>query len=212
MMRRSLGLAALLVVAAPALSLAHLMPEGNGSTRLHDNKAYTLISIPVAVLRGFDDDGNGLISVDEGRRHHASLEEQIEKLVWLSDGKVRGKTLYADLQVPHFDSSSMVTSNAVIHIRVSGWDQPVSALLLHADVFTSRDKELAFRAIRGDSTERVVLTARRPEAGFFGAQVAGPSQPSLLGPALGIALLLAAYGLVALSRRRSSPSLRISVP
>lgn len=211
-MRRTLFLAALLLAVAPALSLAHLMPEGNGSSRLVDNKAYTLISVPVGVLRGFDDDGNGLISVDEGRAHYASLQQQIEKLVWLSDGTVRGKTLWSDLQVPHFDSSSMVTSNAVIHIRVSGWDQPVNALVLHADVFTRRDKELAFRVLRGDSTERATLTARKREAGFFGAQVAEPTQPSLLGPALVLALLLGVYGLVALRRRRSSPSLRISVP
>lgn len=211
-MRRALLFAALLVVVAPALSFAHLMPEGNGSARLHENKAYTLISIPVGVLTGFDDDGNGSISVDEGRAHYAGLQAQIEKLVWLTDGKVRGKTLWSDLQVPHYDSSSMVTSNAVIHIRVSGWDHPVTALVLHADIFTRRDKELAFRVLRGDSTERATLTARRREAGFFGARVAEPPRPSLLGPALVVALLLAAYGLVALSRRRSSPSLRISVP
>lgn len=211
-MRRSLVLAALFVVSAPALSLAHLMPEGNGSTNLVDNKAYTLVSVPVGVLSGFDDDGNGLISVAEGRAHHASLQEQIERLVWLTDGHVRGKTLYSDLQVPHFDSSSMVTSNAVIHIRVSGWDTPVTSLVVHADVFTRRDRELAFRVLRGDSTERATLTAKKPEAGFFGASVAEPTGPSLLAPALGLAALLLAYGLVALRRRRISPSLRISVP
>jgi hypothetical protein len=211
-MRRMLLLAASLVVASPALSLAHLMPEGNGSTRLVGDKAYTLISVPVGVLTGFDDDRNGLISDAEARTHYVSLQEQIERLVWLSDGSVRGKTLYADLQVPHFDSATTITSNAVIHIRVSGWDTPPTSLVLHADIFTKKDKELAFRTIKGDSTERAILTARRREAGFFGAVVAEPQQPSLLWPGLTVAALLALYGLVALSRRRSSPSLRISVP
>lgn len=211
-MGRSLLVAAFLTLAAPALSLAHLMPEGNGSANLVDDKAYVLISVPVGVLRGFDDDGNGLISVSEGRTHYASLQQQIEKLVWLTDGHVRGRTLYSDLQVPHFDSSSMVTSNAVIHIRVAGWEKPVNSLVVHADVFTRRDKELAFRVLRGDSTERAVLTTRRREAGFFGAHVAEPEQPSLLGPALILAALLLGYCLVALRRRRISPSLRISVP
>jgi hypothetical protein len=212
MTRRALALAALFVVAAPALSLAHLMPEGNGSTRLVGNKAYTLISVPVGVLTGFDDDGNGMISVAEGRAHYTSLQEQIEKLVWLSDGTTRGRTLYSDLQVPHFDSSSAVTSNAVIHIRVSGWDSVPASLVLHADVFTKRDKELAFRTIKGDSTERAILTADRREAGFFGAQVAEPARPPLMLLGLTVAGLLVLYGLVAFSRRRSSPSLRISVP
>lgn len=205
MTRRSLALAALLSVAAPTLSLAHLMPEGNGSTRLVDNKAYTLISVPVGVLTGFDDDRNGLISDAEARAHRESIQAQIEKLVWLSDGSTRGRTLWSDLQVPHFDSATTVTSNAVIHIRVSGWDKPVTSLVLHADVFTRRDRELAFRTIRGDSTERAVLTAKKPEAGFFGAEVDAP-RPALLGPALGLAALLMLYAVVALIRRRENRS------
>jgi hypothetical protein len=213
MMRRALVLAGVMVVCAPALSLAHLMPEGNGSTRLVGNKAYTLVSIPVGVLTGFDDDGNNLISDAEARAHYASLQAQIEKLGWLSSGGVRGATLYSDLQVPHFDCATTISSTAVIQIRVSGWDSAVTSLALHADLFTKKDKELAYRVVRGDSTERAVLTARRPEAGFFGARVAEPTPPpSLLAPALLLVALLGLYCLVALSRRKSSPSLRISAP
>lgn len=213
-MRRAFVLAAALIAVAPAMSLAHLMPEGNGSTRLVDNKAYTLISVPVGVLTGFDDDRNGLISDAEARAHYADIQSQIEKLVWLSDGYTRGKTLWSDLQVPHFDSATTVTSNAVIHIRVSGWDKPVTSLLLHADVFTRRDKEMAFRTIRGDSTERAILTARNREAGFFGAKVEPPPPQldQLVVPAAILAALLLLYGLVAFNRRRTSPSLRISAP
>ena len=210
-MRRSLGLAVLLVVAAPALSLAHLMPEGNGSTRLVGNKAYSLVSVPVAVLTGFDDDGNGLMSTKEAVRHGASLHRQLEKKVRISDGTVVGRTLYQDLQVPHFDSASAIASRSVILIRVSGWDSIPKQLRLEADVFTKELSELSFRAIIGDSTETAVLTRGNSAHTFFGPQPA-PPLATLIVPGAVLAGLLALYGLVALSRRRSSPSLRISAP
>lgn len=205
-MRRTILVATLMLVGAPALSLAHLMPEGNGSTRLVDNRAYTLISIPVGVLTGFDDDRNGMISDAEARAHYTSLQEQIEKLVWFSSDSIRGKTLWSDLQVPHFDSATTVTSNAVIHIRVSGWDSAVKSVVLHADVFTKRDRELAFRTIKGDSTERAILTARNREAGFFGATVPKPSEPSLLAPGSLLVGLMALFSAVWYRLRSNRPS------
>jgi hypothetical protein len=173
-MRRALCIAVLLVVGAPALSIAHLMPEGNGSTRLVGNKAYSLVSVPVAVLSGFDDDGNGLISTAEALKHGASLHRQLEKKVRLTDGRVAGRTLYQDLQVPHFDSVSSITSRSIILIRVSGWDSIPKRLRLEADVFTKELTELRFRAIIGDSTETAVLTRANPEHTFFGPQSGSP--------------------------------------
>jgi hypothetical protein len=201
MIRRALALTALLLVGAPALTLAHLMPEGHGSTRLVGNKAYTLISVPVGVLSGFDDDGNGLISTIEAQRHGASLHRQLEKKVRLSDGRVVGKTLYQDLQVPHFDSSSAVTSRSVILIRVTGWDSIPRQVRLEADVFTKELSELSFRAILGDSTEIATLTKRNSAHTFFGPQP-GPEIATLVMPAVVTAGLLLMYGLIARRRRR----------
>jgi hypothetical protein len=167
-MRRVLALCALALVAAPGLSDAHIMPDGQGSTRLVANKAYTLISVPVAVLTGFDDDRNGAISVAEAATHRESLQKQIEQRVKLVDANgVAGRTIYSDLQVPHYDSSSAVQSGAVIHIRVSEWDAPPRTLELRADVFTWKDRELYFRTIMGDSTEAFTLTASRTRHLFF---------------------------------------------
>lgn len=195
MMRRTLGLAALLVAAAPALSRAHLMPEGHGSTRLVGNKAYSLVSVPVAVLSGFDDDGNGLISTVEAVKHGASLHRQLEKKVRLTDGAIVGKTLYQDLQVPHFDSVSSITSRSLILIRVSGWDSIPKQVRLEADIFTKELSELQFRAILGDSTETAILTKSKSGHTFFGPQPASPVA-DLLKPTAVLAGLLLAFGLI----------------
>ena len=210
-MRRSLGLALLALLLAPGLSRAHLMPEGNGSSRLVGHKAYSLVSVPVGVLSGFDDDNNGLISVREAQRHGRTLHRQLERKVRLSDGRVVGRTVYQDIQVPHFDSASKITSRSVILIRVSEWDSVPKQLRLEADVFTKELSELSFRAIIGDSTETAVLTRRNSAHTFFGPQPA-PPLATLVAPGVVLAALLGLYGFVALSRRRSSPSLRISTP
>lgn len=178
------------LVLTPALSDAHLMPEGMGSTRLVGDKAYTLVSVPVGVLHGFDDDGNGAISVLEARVHADAIHEQIEQRVQLFDeASAAGRTVYKDLQVPHFDSSSAVQSNAVIQIRVSQWTTPPKSLRLRADIFTRKDRELQFRAIMGDSTETATLSRSRREAGFFGARVSTTSPESLIVPGLTLAAL-----------------------
>ena len=206
-MRAAFILAVAALALTPALSDAHLMPEGNGSTRIVGNKAYTLISVPVGVLYGFDDDRNGAISVAEARAHADRIHEQIEKRVQLFDGDVAGRTIYKDLQVPHFDSASSVQSNAVIQIRVSEWAAPVTSLRLRADIFTRSDRELVFRAILGDSTETATLSRARREAGFFGAPVAATPAVSLLRPALTLACLLTIA--IYLSFRANARNLRL---
>jgi hypothetical protein len=185
------GLAAFVLPGAesrePKAAVPHLMPEGNGSTRLVGNKAYTLISVPVAVLTGFDDDGNGAISVLEARVHHASLTAQIERRVLLYDGTVLGRTIYQDLQVPHYDSSSAVQSYSVIQIRVSEWDTAPKSLRLRADIFTRNTPDLRFRAIMGDSTETATLRAGEFEHSYF-----APKPPTPMNEVLGtLAVLMA---------------------
>ena len=59
MTRRAITVAVAALLLTPALSDAHLMPEGQGSSKVVGNRAYSLISVPVGVLTGFDDDGNG---------------------------------------------------------------------------------------------------------------------------------------------------------
>jgi hypothetical protein len=208
MMRRAIVIALGALVILPALSDAHLMPEGQGSTRIVGNKAYTLISVPVAVLTGFDDDRNGAISVVEARVHFDTLQAQIERRLKLfNDHNVAGRTIYKDLQVPHWDSSSAVQAKAVIQIRVSQWDAPPKSLRLRADIFTMKDRELYFRAIMGDSTEAATLTHGRREMGFFGAQITPKAPSSLLAPGLTLAALVTiAVALMSARARRVQPA------
>lgn len=205
MTRRAVMVAIGAVLLTPALSDAHLMPEGQGSSKVVGNRAYSLISVPVAVLSGFDDDGNGAISDPEARTHFKEIQAQIDRRVQLFDGRnVPGVTVYQDLQVPHVDSSSAVQSNSVIQIRVSQWDVAPTALRVRADIFTRQQPELLFRAIIGDSTETATLTARRPQYAFFmgpGANAEGPSA-GRLGVAVAVSVVLLAAVGGGLRRRR----------
>ena len=206
---RRIAAAAAAILVLPTIGDAHLMPEGQGSTRIVGNKAYTLVSVPVAVLRGFDDDKNGAISDAEARAHMDTLQAQIERRVQLFDGDagIAGRTVYKDLQVPHFDSSSTVQSAAVIQIRVSEWDSAPKSLRVRADIFTLKDRELSFRAIMGDSTETATLSRNNREAGFFGAQIVTAPPPSLVGPGLTLAALLSiALFLMSARARRVQPA------
>ena len=212
--RRVTVILAVTFLLAPTVGDAHLMPEGQGSTRIVGNKAYTLISVPVGVLRGYDDDRNGAISVAEARVHAEDIQSQIDKRVQLFSDDVPGRTIYRDLQVPHYDSSSAIQSSAVIQIRVSEWDRPPTSIRLRADIFTRKDKELYFRAIIGDSTESATLSSGRSDVGFFGARAAPPSPDALLRPGLLLAALvtIAILSLRAKARslqaRTADPSLR----
>lgn len=179
MTRRCLLVAAMLAV--PAAAPAHIMPEGQGSTRLVGNRAHTLVAIPVRAFKGFDDDGDGLLSRAELARHGRALEEQSRRLVRLTvDGRA-GSVIYLTLLVEHADSSSAPMRSVTV-MRIDEWAAPVERVTVRAELFGTRGGELTFRAIqsvqepaepgqpakvRDLRAEEVVLAGRRKQHEFF---------------------------------------------
>jgi len=153
------------------------MPDGQGSARLVGRRAYILVTVPVASLRGADDDRSGLLSDREVRAHLGELTSQLERLVRFDNGDVRGRTLYHEVLVPHLDSAAGVEVAGLTVMRIDEWESTVTRLAIHADVFSVRSpphsRQLVFRAILGDSVEVAVLSRDKTSHGFFGAQAGG---------------------------------------
>lgn len=63
---------------------AHLIDAQKGSLSLKAERAYLAMSIPVAGLKGVDDDGDGLLSSAEFNAHLPAIETQIRNGIGLS--------------------------------------------------------------------------------------------------------------------------------
>jgi hydrogenase/urease accessory protein HupE len=162
------GLIALAIGATPSLADAHIMPAGQGSTRVVGNRAYTLVAIPVSVLEGFDDDRDGLLSVDELKRHGSALEEQVKRRLRIIGNGNPGRIIYQTLVVEHNDGPASAGMTAVTLVRITEWDGPVKTLSVHADLFSAGAKnQLSFRALSADRTEVAILTSTRTGHEFF---------------------------------------------
>lgn len=162
--------AALLVWCLPVLALAHLMPAGQGAVRLVGDSAYAVVSIPVSALSGFDDNHDGLIDPAEINAHRASLDEQISRLLVLSNGEQKGKLIFSDLLLSHVGDGMAKASDNVVAVRRYQWASTVESLQLHADLFESSataDTQLVMRVLKGSDTDATILSKRRTDYRFF---------------------------------------------
>ncbi len=168
--------AALLAVLLPAPAAAHLMPTGQGTLRVAGNEVYAVISIPVSVLSGFDDNGDARMSLEELNRHRDALQQQVSQRLDLRDGERPGTPLLADLLIPHLhDPNAPPSTDQLVVMRRYQWPTPPLNLRLQATAFGADAPTLLLRAERGAESELVVLTASYPQHRFF----AGP-WPALL--------------------------------
>lgn len=167
------GLARLLCALAllPALAAAHLIPAGQGTLRVVGNEVNAVISLPVAVLSGFDDDGDRRLSLDELNRHRDALQQQVSQRLDLLDGERPGTPLLADLLIPHLhDANAPAATEHLVVLRRYQWPAPPASLTLRASAFSDAAPTLLLRAERDGESDLVALSASYPVHRFF----AGP--------------------------------------
>lgn len=163
--------AALLVALLPALAAAHLMPAGQGTLRVVGHEVNLVISLPVAALSGFDDDGDSRLSLAELNRHRDALQQQVSQRLDLRDGERPGTPLLADLLIPHlYDPNAPATTEHLIVMRRYQWPAPPARLTLRASAFSDAAPTLLLRAERDGESDLVALSALDPVHRFF----AGP--------------------------------------
>jgi hypothetical protein len=167
-MRRSLLFTIVLAaLAVPGAARAHLMPEGQGSTRIVGNRAYTLLSISARTLLAFDDDRDGLLSRDEIARHGPAIESMLSRRVRLLVDSVPGRIVWQTLSIEHSDTPD-APMPAITLVRISEWDRAPTRLRVATDLFDANGPpQIEFRAILGERTETDTLTARRRDVVFF---------------------------------------------
>jgi len=152
------------------------MPAGQGNTKVVGRRCNSLISIPVSVITGFDDDHNGLMSPEELGRHHGEIEGQLEQRVRFFDDTAQGKTIYQALLVEHTDSAATNMSSFTL-MRITEFARPVRQLRVRLDLFpalSGADSVLTFQAMRDNHTETRRFTAGKVEYTFFRFGDIGP--------------------------------------
>ena len=80
---RALGYGLLLWLGIQVTCYAHLVMSQRGTLNLVDSGAYMVLSLPVSAFQGIDDNGDGLFTIDELRRHAPDLHTQVQQGITL---------------------------------------------------------------------------------------------------------------------------------
>ncbi len=163
-------LSLLRLVALPTGASAHLMPPGHGTLRVEGDTVFSLVSVPVSALRGFDDDGDRLLSVAELDRHRADIVRELARKLALHDGLRPGQTVFEDLLISHSDDGTTKPTEHLVVMRRTQWPSPVTALGVHVELFDDAapsEQRLNLTALQGQLSERIELSAQRTEHRFF---------------------------------------------
>jgi hydrogenase/urease accessory protein HupE len=142
---------------------AHLLPPQNATIHAVGDKVYAVVSVPVSVLSGVDDDGDGKLSATELRRHQSDINRQFTQRFQLSMAKETGSALNGWVLSPQTGGGELVPMTYVVVLEAVQFSRPVDELTLRTDLFGSGDGEakLSIRATRdqvhGTDTELAVL-------------------------------------------------------
>ncbi|MBI2770158.1 MAG: HupE/UreJ family protein [Burkholderiales bacterium] len=164
---RALALALLMWAATAAH--AHLMPANQGGVRIDNDTVMSVVSLPVSAFSGFDDDGDGRMTLAELNRHRPGLLRQAAaRLQYRANGE-QGTLLLEDLMIPHLhDPSAPPSTDQLIAVQRYKWAHPVSGLTLQARLAPGQPP-LALQAVQEGRGEAVVLTAGTATHHFFEA-------------------------------------------
>jgi hypothetical protein len=158
-------LACLLAGSALSAAHAHLVVSQRGTLNIVGDGAYMVLSLPVSSLSGFDDDHDGLLSVDELRAHGASIESQIQQGVSLTSDQGRSALEGIMLNTAPPDSTPNAPST---HLVVLGrFAIPVLAtdLKIALRLFGTRADEQTeqIAVTRGTESQLITLTPEHPQ-------------------------------------------------
>ncbi len=145
------------------------MLSQRGTLNVVDGKALLMLSVPVTVFHGVDDNGDGKLSQAELRAHWSELEAQAAARIQLSDE--RGPRPVAEFSLSPIapdDAPNAPVSQIVVQAQ---WtlDSPPRPLQLRAEMFGTGPGEdvLAVTANRGSDEQLLLLNAEHPSRVLF---------------------------------------------
>jgi hydrogenase/urease accessory protein HupE len=157
----------------PRTAAAHLLPPQNATIHAIGDKVYAVVSVPVSALAAVDDDGDGLLSATELRRHQSDISGQFLRRFQLSMGGETGRPLTGWVVSPQTGGGAVVPMSYVVVLQVFQFSKSVDDLALRTDLFGTGDGEarLSIRAtrdqVRGTDTELAILDPRLRTHEFF---------------------------------------------
>lgn len=158
-------LAGLLAVVTASTVHAHLVVSQRGTLNIVGDGAYMVMSLPVSSLSGFDDDHDGLLSIDEVRAHGASIESQIKQGVSLDSDQGRSALEGIMLNTAPPDSTPSAPSTHLVVLGRFAIAAQATDMRLALRLFgTNTDEQTEQIAVtRGTQSQLITLTPEHPE-------------------------------------------------
>ncbi|MCF8168021.1 MAG: HupE/UreJ family protein [Rhodoferax sp.] len=158
-------LACLLAAAAATAAHAHLVVSQRGTLNIVGDGAYMVLSLPVSSLSGFDDNKDGLLSVNELRAHGASIESQIKQGVTLESDQGRSALEGIMLNTAPPDNAPSAPSTHLVVLGRFAIPAQATDLKLALRLFGTRvDEQTEQIAVtRGAQSQLITLTPEHPQ-------------------------------------------------
>ncbi len=158
-------LACLLAGAAVSAAHAHLVVSQRGTLNIVEDGAYMVLSLPVSALSGFDDDHDGLLSVNELRAHGTSIESQIKQGVTLSSDQGRSALDGIMLNTAPPESTPSAPSTHLVVLGRFAIPAQAIDLKLELRLFGTRADEQTEQVTvtRGTQSQLITLTPEHPQ-------------------------------------------------
>ena len=153
-------LAYLLAWVAVSTAHAHLVVSQRGTLNIVGDGAYMVLSLPVSAFSGFDDDHDGLLSIDELRTHGASIEAQIMQGVALNSDQGRSALEGIMLNTAPPESTPSASSTHLVVLGRFAIPAQAKELKLALQLFGTRADEQAeqIAVTRGAQSQLITLT------------------------------------------------------
>ncbi len=167
---------AMALLAAPAASQAHLMPQQQGTVNVVGPAAFVVISVPVTALSGIDDNRDARLSEGELARHRDLITAQVRtRFVIISHGEKAAGQVLQLLAEPdeRFSAGSGTVSDSgagyFLALMRYSLVTEAGALTIETDLFglLAHQKQLTLKLSRGLETEAAILTPLRASHSFF---------------------------------------------
>ena len=157
----------------PGLAHAHLLPKQNATIKISDRSAYVVVSVPLTALNGVDDDGDGLLSLQELQRHSPEIQAQFESRFRVSQDGRPGVAAFSWVAPPDADVGP-AGSDYVVVLHRADFDQPLLRPQVETDLFGTRADEarMTLRATLGQTVEVAILEPGAQSHRFFRGKLA----------------------------------------
>jgi hypothetical protein len=158
-------LAFVLAWASVSIAHAHLVVSQRGTLNIVGDGAYMVLSLPVSAMSGFDDDHDGLLSVDELRAHGASIESQIQQGVSLTSDQGRSALEGIMLNTAPPDSTPFAPSTHLVVLGRFAIPAQATDLKIALRLFGTRADERPeqIAVTRGTESQLITLTPEHPQ-------------------------------------------------